>query len=247
MNKNTVFAIGDIHGCYNELNILLKEWNPENEQLVLLGDLVDRGENPFNVVQKAIQLQKEYEAIVLLGNHERMLLDWLEQPEFKKDYYYGQGGYETINSFFGNDITNHKEADEIANLMKIQFESELKFLESRPLYYEWEDFVFVHAGVNLNIEDWKNTSEREFYWIRDEFHFGNNETNKTFIFGHTPTSILHKTENKFDIWTSPCNTKVCIDGGAVYGGFLHGMKVNKEGIVTTHSILSKSGASKYKV
>lgn len=247
MQKQTIFTIGDIHGCYNELKELLNQWNPEKEQLVLLGDLVDRGPKPYAVVQKAIQLQKDHGAIVLLGNHERMLLDWLDQPEFKKDYYYGQGGYETINSFFGHDITNQKEAEEIAQLMKVQFKNELEFLESRPLYYEWEDFVFVHAGVNLNLEDWKNTSEREFYWIRDEFHFGNNNTNKTFIFGHTPTSILHKTENKYDIWTSPCNTKICLDGGAVYGGYLHGMKVNKEGIESTHSVLCHSGSNKYQV
>ncbi|WP_179194789.1 metallophosphoesterase family protein [Bacillus sp. EAC] len=247
MQKDAVFAIGDIHGCFHELEELLKEWNPDTEQLVLLGDLVDRGKNSFDVVRKAMLLEKEYGAIVLLGNHERMLLDWLEQPEIKQVYYYGQGGLETIHSFFESDITNHKEPDEIARLMKKQFESELNFIENRPLYFEWENTVFVHAGVNLTIDDWKNSTEREFYWIRDEFHYGENKTNKTIIFGHTPTSILHKMEGKFDIWNSPCHTKICIDGGAVYSGFLHGIKVNKNGIVSTHSVLSKSGNGKYEV
>jgi serine/threonine protein phosphatase 1 len=53
MEKDTVFAIGDIHGSVNELENLLQQWNPENERLVLLGDLVDRGENPYEVLIRA--------------------------------------------------------------------------------------------------------------------------------------------------------------------------------------------------
>lgn len=247
MDKDTVFAIGDIHGSINELEKLLKQWNPDHERLVLLGDLVDRGENPYEALVRAQQLEKEYGAVVLLGNHEQMLLDWLEQPEFKQAYYYGQGGLETINSFFKFEITNKRGPNEVAQLMKEQFESELQFIKSRPLYFEWEDYVFVHAGVDLNLDDWKETTDKEFYWIRDEFHYGKNETNKTFIFGHTPTSILHKTEGKFDIWFSPCKTKICIDGAAAYGGILHGIKVNKDGILSTYSIPSKTKSTKYEI
>lgn len=240
MTKNTIFTIGDIHGCLKEFENLLTNWNPDQEQLVLLGDLVDRGENPYQVVRKAMELEKEYGAVILLGNHEQMLLDWLEEPTLKKEYYFRQGGIETINSFFGFDITSKKEAPAIASLMKSDFSQELDFIKSRPLYFEWEDYVFVHAGVNLNLPDWKETSDRDFYWIRDEFHYGENNTNKTIIFGHTPTPILHKKKTKFDIWNSPCNTKVCIDGAAVYGGYLHGIKVNKEGIASTYSVKPES-------
>ncbi|WP_088066726.1 metallophosphoesterase family protein [Gottfriedia luciferensis] len=247
MDKEIVFAIGDIHGSINELEELLKEWNPEKEQLVLLGDLVDRGEHSYDVLVRAQQLEKDYGAVVLLGNHEQMLLDWLEEPELKQAYYYGQGGLETIHSFFKFDITNRKDPNIVAQLMKSEFESELNFIKSRPLYFEWEDYVFVHAGVNLNLADWKDTEDKEFYWIRDEFHYGKNETNKTFVFGHTPTSILHKTEGQFDIWYSPCKTKICIDGAAAYGGFLHGIKVKKDEIISTHSIPSQSNSSKYEI
>lgn len=63
----------------------------------------------------------------------------------------------------------------------------------------------------------------------------------------TSTSILHKTKNKFNIYTSPCSTKICIDKRAVYVGYFHEMKVNKEGIVSTDSVLCKSGTGKYEV
>ncbi|WP_410471122.1 signal peptidase II, partial [Enterococcus faecium] len=43
----------------------------------------------------------------------------------------------------------------------------------RPLYYEWENYLFVHAGVDLTKKDWRKTSLRDFIWIREPFHEGN--------------------------------------------------------------------------
>lgn len=224
---DAIFAISDIHGEEEKARKLLNHWNPDREQLVLLGDLVDRGENSLGVILLAMELQQKYGAKVIGGNHDDMLLDWIDDPNGQLDMYYPQGGIQTINSFFDQNIAMRKLPEHIATLMKEQFPNELEFLRSLPNYYEQGKHVFVHAGVNLAYEDWKNTSDIDFRWIRHLFHYGRNDTGKVFVFGHTPTRNLNP-DRSHNVWISPCQTKIGIDGGAVYGGLMHGLRINED-------------------
>jgi serine/threonine protein phosphatase 1 len=69
--KKRLLAISDIHGCCSEFIALLKRaaYNPLLDQLILLGDYVDRGPDSFQVVELVIQLVNEG-AIALRGNHD---------------------------------------------------------------------------------------------------------------------------------------------------------------------------------
>jgi serine/threonine protein phosphatase 1 len=68
-----LIAIGDIHGCHAEFAELLERVEPTaDDQLVLLGDLVNRGPDSL----KVIDLAKQHRAISLLGNHELRLLNY---------------------------------------------------------------------------------------------------------------------------------------------------------------------------
>ena len=75
-----VFAIGDIHGSYDLLEKVLDHWSPEEEQLIFLGDYIDRGKDSLKVLNKVMELSKEYHVITLSGNHEQIFLNWLEKP-----------------------------------------------------------------------------------------------------------------------------------------------------------------------
>lgn len=229
-----VFAIGDVHGKLGMLEKMLKQWNPDNQQLILLGDLIDRGENSYGVLQLAQKLQEEYGAVVLKGNHESMLLNWLEEPEQEYRMYFPQGGRETLQSFFNKDLTYKYIPTYLAEKLQSEFPKQIEFMKKRPHYFEWNQYLFVHAGVNLDLKDWKNTNEHDFYWIRRPFHFGKNETGKTIVFGHTITSNLNSNFNS-DIWVSPCKSKIGIDGGAVFDGQLHGLAIDSDGIIV-HSV-----------
>lgn len=61
-------VIGDVHGCLEELDELLRvaEHAPGRDRLVLLGDLLDRGPDPVGVLRRARELGAE----AVLGNHE---------------------------------------------------------------------------------------------------------------------------------------------------------------------------------
>lgn len=222
-----VFAVGDVHGELDKLHALLKNWNPDNQQLVLLGDLIDRGADSYGVIHLARHLTDAYGAKVVMGNHEELFLSWLDSPESDKDLYYPQGGRETLHSFFDQRVTFMQTPLHIADRLEKQFADELVFLRNLPYYYEWDDHVFVHAGVNLLHKDWKDSDNSDFCWIRRDFHYKPNNTDKIFVFGHTPTPILNA-DKSHDIWFSPCKTKIGLDGGAVFGGALHGLLINPD-------------------
>ena len=76
-----IFVIGDIHGCLDKLEQLWEriDPHPDKDQLVFLGDYIDRGEDSSGVLEYLLQLQQAYaETIFLMGNHEKMFIDFLE-------------------------------------------------------------------------------------------------------------------------------------------------------------------------
>ncbi|WPS85697.1 metallophosphoesterase (plasmid) [Brevibacillus halotolerans] len=243
-----LFVIGDIHGDLDKLLTLLTKWNQDTQKLVFLGDYVDRGRYSCGVIQLVRKLHKEYGAEAIGGNHEDLFLQWLDDPEdfwFSKWVedasiindeeagmsesisYYSLGGNRTIDSFYGEVCAYRYLPSRHAEYIKANFAEEIEFLRGLPNYFVWNEYVCVHAGVNLLYSDWKNTSRNEFRWIRKSFHYMKNDTSKIFIFGHEQTNHLHKNGSN-EIWISPCRTKIGIDGGAVFGGLLHGLIVGEE-------------------
>jgi serine/threonine protein phosphatase 1 len=73
-----IFAVGDIHGCFDKLVAMMKilPWNKNNGDLLLfIGDYIDRGPKSREVVDFLVQLRKKGgEFVFLKGNHEKMLL-----------------------------------------------------------------------------------------------------------------------------------------------------------------------------
>lgn len=227
--KRRVFAIGDVHGQINQFKEILTHWNEEDEQLVLLGDLGDRGENPRACFELARELVVNKGAVCLKGNHEEMLLDFLNRPQHAASLYEMNGGSATIQSFL-NMEEGKFDAIELSAAIQSKYTWLKPFIESLPLMFEWGEYVFVHAGVDLTLDNWRETSSRDFVWIREGFYDQPNHTNRTFIFGHTVTAMLHENRHNTDIWDSK-DGKIGIDGGAVYGGTLHGIVLDEEGIV----------------
>ena len=76
-----VFAIGDIHGCLDKLVPLMNmiKINPAQDFLVFIGDYIDRGDHSREVVDYLVDLKLRLpELIFLLGNHEQMLLEYID-------------------------------------------------------------------------------------------------------------------------------------------------------------------------
>jgi len=228
MNKEKIFVVGDVHGQITMVEKLLKHWKPEEEQLLFVGDLADRGENSKATLELARDLVEKQNAIVIKGNHDEMLEMFLENPSEHVMLYYMNGGGSTINSLLGREA-NQQEFEKNAQEIKEQYPWLLPFLKSLPLHYEWEDYLFVHAGVNLRKDNWRDSSNHDFVWIREGFYDQPNHTDKTIIFGHTVTATLNKGVNNFDVWESG-DGLIGLDGGAVYGGKMHALVLTKDKI-----------------
>jgi len=193
------FAIGDIHGNLSHLERLMEEikpsLSPQRDTLVFLGDYIDRGPDSKGVVDFILQLRTELPHLrCLKGNHEAMFLEWLLNG---KDYdlYLYNGGGATIRSY-----SQHGEFT--------LPQEHLDFFTSLLLYYETEQYLFVHAGLRggIPLED---QDPHDLIWIRDEFILSPHDFGKMVVFGHTPLQRVFRAPNK-----------IGIDTGAVYGGKL---------------------------
>ena len=136
MNKR-LFAIGDIHGCFDAFRSLLEQkiQIKESDQIILLGDYIDRGTQSKEVIDYIIDLQaKGFDIVPLLGNHEAMLLDAYKNEELVSEWIQN-GGSETLKSFGINSLKD--------------IESKyIEFIKGLPSYYAFEEYLFVHAGFN---------------------------------------------------------------------------------------------------
>ncbi|MCC5896246.1 MAG: serine/threonine protein phosphatase [Alkalibacterium sp.] len=235
--KKKVFVVGDVHSQYEMFKEILNNWNEQEQQLILLGDLGDRGENPRACFELARTLVEDKGAVCLKGNHEDMFLNFLDHPQTAASLYEMNGGMVTIQSFLDMKEGNYGVVELSASIQS-KFPWLKPFIESLPLKYEWEDYVFVHAGVNLTTSNWRETSDRDYVWIREGFYDQPNHTDKTFVFGHTVTAMLHNKQTNTDIWDSG-DGKIGLDGGAVYGGTLHGVVFDSKGIIEHYKVKNK--------
>jgi predicted MPP superfamily phosphohydrolase len=71
--------IGDVHGCIDELNELMQLLAPSaDDQLIFIGDLIDRGPDSSGVVRQVVQWSKQMDVKLILGNHEEKFLRYVK-------------------------------------------------------------------------------------------------------------------------------------------------------------------------
>ncbi len=195
-----IFAIGDIHGCFDKLCALMDKIKIDrnNDILLFLGDYIDRGHSSFDVVEYLIDLKKHFQKIVFLkGNHEEMLEKYLSGKD--RLTYLINGGRPTLESYMKRSRTTGSPPIP---------QEHLDFFESLSLYYESDNYIFVHAGLRENIP-LEMQDPADFLWIREDFVHSDFDFGKIVVFGHTPYKEPLVEPNK-----------IGIDTGAVYGNKL---------------------------
>jgi serine/threonine protein phosphatase 1 len=225
-----MLVISDIHGMYDHFEKMLKEthYEPFHDKLILLGDYVDRGQKSKEVVEEVMNLVHTYDAVALKGNHDQMFLDWLKTNDGMNEYnFFGNGGLQTVQSYCGQDF--FKDGFDTWKAKKYiheNFKHHIEFLNTLPYFYETDEFIFVHAGLNPFYENWRLTPYEDMLWIRDLFHNNPTQTDKTVVFGHTPCVNLHGSP---DIWFA--EDKIGIDGACAYGYQLNCLEITDDGYV----------------
>jgi len=227
MSKRTL-AISDIHGELDLLDRLLKQtgYHPDVDQLVLLGDYIDRGPKSMQTLERVMELHAAG-AIVLKGNHEDLMLRALDgggEDDWKR-WIVRNGGYVTLQSYGFAERQLRIETGEAFRQPQLDsdtLERHLNFVRGLPAYYETDEFVCVHAGIPPG-KTAAESDPSDLIWIREEFHKGYNGTKKV-IFGHTPTRGLHgDPDNNAPYYGR--NRIIGIDGGAVFEGQLNALAI----------------------
>jgi serine/threonine protein phosphatase 1 len=100
-----LYVVGDIHGCADELKIMLvhlesHESLSDDDLIVFIGDYIDRGPKSKQVIDELIAFHSRHpQAIFLRGNHEDMLLDFLGYEGTLGHSYLVNGGQATTQSY----------------------------------------------------------------------------------------------------------------------------------------------------
>ncbi|MES3630597.1 MAG: metallophosphoesterase family protein [Longimonas sp.] len=172
-----LIAIGDIHGCAASLDALLNEIEPtEDDHLLFVGDYIDRGPGSRAVIDRLLELKEVHECTFLRGNHEALMLDYLDAGAF--NLWRINGGITTMQSYLSEDGSE----------VVIPEEHEA-FVRNTKLYYETDDFFFVHAGLKADLtikENIDQFGEEVFLWERAHLDADSFAWEKPVVCGHTP-------------------------------------------------------------
>jgi serine/threonine protein phosphatase 1 len=188
------FVIGDVHGRRTQLNLLLGMLPREadTDTLVFLGDLIDRGADAPGVVSDVLAIQQAApeRVICLRGNHEQMMLDFLDEgasiwltPV--------TGGERTFEQYTGEPPLIAKEEDYETARQQLSESippEHLTFIRRTPFYYEDDYALYVHAGLD-KAKHPRDTTPQHLLWTRNK-DFYTHYRGKPCLFGHTPTAFL---------------------------------------------------------
>lgn len=219
-------VIGDIHGGYRALLQVLERANvTATDQLVFLGDYVDGWSESPQVIDFLMELNQRQSCVFLRGNHDELLLDYLEGnfENIDQNLWYKHGGKATVDAYAV--VSEEKKLLHIAFLKQLQ-----------NYYLDEKNRLFVHAGfTNLHGVEFEYFPKL-FYWDRTLWETAlalDEKVEKTdllypnrfkiyaeIVIGHTPTTRINQMQpvHKACVWN--------IDTGAAFKGKLTLMDID---------------------
>jgi serine/threonine protein phosphatase 1 len=173
-----LIAIGDIHGCARSLEALLARIAPSSsDHLLFVGDYIDRGPDSKGVIDRLLALREEVSCTFLRGNHEAMMIEYLDEGTF--ELWRMNGGVSTLQSYL-----RREDSSEIHIPA-----AHAEFIRDTKLYHETDEFFFVHAGLEPDrtiAETQNDPDEQVLLWERGHLEADEVAWEKPVVCGHTP-------------------------------------------------------------
>lgn len=184
--STSVFVIGDVHGRADLLPPLLAK-QPKGSQLIFVGDLVDRGDQSADVLAIVKDLCDQG-AICLMGNHERMMLDFIDRPTERGARWIRYGGLQTLQSYGVRGISERAGEAELLSardelVRKIPDGIE-KWLRDLPLQWSTGNLHVVHAAAKPELPIDKQL-EKNLLWGSRTFTQRPRSDGQWVVHGHT--------------------------------------------------------------
>ena len=228
-----VYAVGDIHGRYDLLKVLLSTLESDCRRfsagripvIIFCGDYVDRGPDSAAVIEALIWLQQrsDLDVRLLKGNHEQAFVKFLDQPGEGRGWL-EIGGLATLASYGVDPPQPEDEGGEVLirardDLMAKLPASHLKLLENLELMIVVGDYAFVHAGIKPG-KPLSGQQERDLLWIGEEFTAAGGPFEKVIVHGHSwrgdkAEVLAHRVGLDTGAYATGVLTAVRLDGGEV--------------------------------
>lgn len=224
------FVVGDVHGCDDLLAHLLDKIGAMTSRhkapIIFVGDYIDRGKESLAVLDRLFQLDTiaKNPIVCLLGNHEEMLIKFLEHPEEWGPRWLRNGGLQTLSNFQIHGVSQTTQGIALTHLcdeLKKRFRPDiLNWLQNMPTSWNSGNVTVVHAGARPNIPLADQTRE-VLLWGHPSFHQQNRDDGQWVVHGHTIVPDV-----------TVLDGKVSVDTGAYATGRLSAVFISASGVET---------------
>jgi serine/threonine protein phosphatase 1 len=211
------YVVGDIHGRLDLLDRLLERIHRElaqrparNALIVFVGDLIDRGPNSAQVVERLRTYRRTgVRTIFLLGNHEEVVLRILDGDISVLSSWLSFGGKECLRSYGVDprEVAKGSDPEALAMVRSAIPEEHVKFLKTFADTCRFGDYLFVHAGIRPGVE-LDRQLQSDLRWIREPFLFDETDHGFIVVHGHTISSEVEERANRIGIDTGAYKTNV---------------------------------------
>lgn len=223
-----LYAVGDVHGRADLLlavvdrilqDALVKSDPGETlPEVVFVGDVIDRGPDSFEVIEFLMSIRDwpEIRPVFLLGNHELMLLKFLQDPQANRKWL-GYGGFETLQSYGLGRVRDLADRDTLRRLaedLRGAMGPHLAFFENWTPWHRNGNLLITHAGADPELAPEEQT-EDALLWGVPEFERRSRRDGLWVVHGHTVVAE-----------PSVRNGRIAIDTGAYITGRLTALKVD---------------------
>lgn len=222
-DSDVLYAIGDVHGCFNALCALLERIKVDiltlgnkSVRIVFLGDLIDRGPKSYSVVEFLKDFRPSYADVVFLnGNHEHVFLEVVQGDISKLQGWFDFGGRECARSYGVKNLGEVYLAPEkvLKRLQNCVPEDHIEFLKTFKDYLIHGKYICVHAGIHPN-KKLKSQTKEDMLWIRKRFIKSRKQHSHIVVHGHTivPDVEIH-------------SNRIALDTGAYCEGKLSAIRI----------------------
>lgn len=219
------FAVGDVHGCMAQMTTLMDKINATDTDapIVFVGDYVDRGEDSAAVLRALFAMRDDPRVTCLAGNHEDMMLNFINDPETHGPRWLRYGGLQTMASFGVGGINPTSTGDALvkagASLQDAMGADMIAWMEDLPLTWKSGNITVVHAGADPRAPIMLQAANT-LKWGHKDFDTVNRDDGIWVLHGHT---IVEKAQAR--------DGRIAVDTGAYATGILTAAHVT-DGTVT---------------
>ena len=214
---SVVYAVGDLHGRSDLLEAMLAEIDRDigatgvaEPMLVFVGDYIDRGHASSEVLTRLQTLNREMpdNVICLMGNHERMMLDFLDNPAGRGARWLRNGGLETLRGFNlhdGGERLSRPLGDLATALRRVLPSGQELWLRDLPTAWTSGNIAVVHAGADP-VRPIDAQSDRVLLWGHPAFTSEARRDGVWVVHGHLVTATPGLIGGRIAIDTGACRT-----------------------------------------